>query len=1101
MKPYRVPKWLVIVSTVIFFILIASGYGFFQAQQNSMRVIAERDLFAVANSKLDQITLWRENQLAEGVELMSSVHLKRGLENWIRRRDAEGEEIIRTRMQSLVEHYHYQEILLLTPDGRQLMSFTGKRVTLHPEMLEALSEAQDKLRPILSDIHFGKPFDFPHITLAVPMALDEDDQTTLLGYFLLVIDANDFLYPLIQSWPLPSETAETLLIRQDGDDALFLNELRHLPDTAFNLRIPLTEVNVPAVKAILEENGIVEGLDYRGVPVIAAIQPVPDTTWFMVSKIDQAEALAVWRTNAALIVLMILGGMGTAGGFAGFIWQRDAKHHFLELAQSELARRESEERHRVTLMSVGDAVIVTDPDGTVQLMNPVAEYLTGWPLGEASGKPLEEVFHIINEESRQRVENHAKKVMREGNVVGLANHTLLVSRDGLEYPIADSGAPIRFEQGEISGVVLVFRDQSEEHEAQHRLEESEKKFRTYFESSPTAISLTSPEGKYIGVNRAYCKMTGYTEEEVIGKPATNFTYADDRQEFEGRMSDSLTGNQRTHQIEKRLVVKNGEILWVAGNTNLITDGDGKPLFFLSHMINITHQKEAEEKLKISEERFRVAQEISPDGFTILHPVDFTWVYENQTIAKINGTDPEEVIGQQLLSIFPDHSGTPVFEAYLDVANTNKNRILEEVYVGEILSKPTWLRLVLVSMDEDIAILAQDITERKLAEKQLQERNDFIQTILDNLPMGIAVNSVASGVDFSYMNDKFLEFYRTTRAALAQTDSFWEAVYEDEELREEIRQRVIRDTSSGDVNRMQWDDIPIQRKGEKTTYISARNIPIQRNELMVSVVWDSTHRREAEEAIRELNVNLERKVEEHTHELKEAQEKLLRQERLAVLGQLAGSVSHELRNPLGVISNSIYILSTLLKDADDKAKEYLQMINEETKRSEKIISDMLDFSKVRIPDARAFGIDEAIQSVLGRMTIPKNIGIVKNLESTLPSAFADPLHIAQILDNILINAVQAMPTGGELTISVSLHWQERNEFLRLEVKDSGEGMSDEVLSKIFEPLFTTKARGIGLGLPLSKSLIEANGGWIEAKSQAGQGSTFIVYIPTYQEEEK
>jgi PAS domain S-box-containing protein len=1089
--------------------LIVGGYAFFQVQRQSLRAEAERDVLAVAQIKIDQITSWRENQIAEGVELMSSSFLMRGINAWTRTRDAEGEELIRSRMNSLVDHYHYRDILLLTPEGRQLMSFSGERSALHQEMINALNEARENLTPILSDIHSGDHFDYPHLTLTVPMVLTTNGQNELLGFFLLVIDANDFLFPLIQTWPMPSETAETLLIRQDGDDALFLNELRHMQNTALNLRIPLSELDVPAVKAIHGESGIVDGLDYRGVPVIAAIQPVPDTEWFMISKIDQAEALAVWRTNAALIVLMILGAVGTAGGFVGVIWQRNAKHHFQELAEAELARQESEVRHRVTLMSVGDAVIVTDPAGTVQLMNPVAERLTGWPLGEASGKPLEEVFHIINEESRQRVENPAKKVMREGNVVGLANHTLLVSRDGREIPIADSGAPIRFEQGEIRGVVLVFRDQTEEHTAKHNLEDSEKKFRTYFESSPTAISLTSPEGKYIGVNRAYCKMTGYTEEEVIGKPATNFTYADDRQEFEGRMSDSLTGNQRTHQIEKRLVAKNGEILWVAGNTNLITDGDGKPLFFLSHMINITHQKEAEEKLKISEERFRVAQEISPDGFTILHPVrneegeivDFTWVYENQTIAKINGTDPEEVIGQQLLSIFPDHSGTPVFEAYLDVANTNKNRILEEVYVGEILSKPTWLRLVLVSMDEDIAILAQDITERKLAEKQLQERNDFIQTILDNLPMGIAVNSVASGVDFSYMNDKFLEFYRTTRAALAQTDSFWEAVYEDEELREEIRQRVIRDTSSGDVNRMQWDDIPIQRKGEKTTYISARNIPIQRNELMVSVVWDTTHRQEAEEAIRQLNAGLEKRVEERTLELREAQERLLRQERLAVLGRLAGSVSHEMRNPLGVISNSIYILTSLLKDADQKTKEYLEMIKAETQRSEKIISDMLDFSKARVPDARAFTMEEIIASALERSDLPGNIEVVIKTDEHLHMAYADPIHIAQILENLVSNAVQAMADGGKLTITTSLQPMENKHCIRLKLGDTGEGMTEEVLKKIFEPLFTTKARGIGLGLPLSKSLIEANGGSIEVESAPGQGSTFTLLIPAHIEEKK
>lgn len=138
--------------------------------------------------------------------------------------------------------------------------------------------------------------------------------------------------------------------------------------------------------------------------------------------------------------------------------------------------------------------------------------------------------------------------------------------------------------------------------------------------------------------------------------------------------------------------------------------------------------ELNKRLKESEERFRVAQEMSPDGFTILHPlrneqgevIDFTWVYENKAIAHINGTDPETVKGKRVLDLFPAHKGTSVFDAYISVASTGELKIIEEVYVGEIISKPTWLRLVVVSMGEDIAILSQDVTGRRQAEHMLRK---------------------------------------------------------------------------------------------------------------------------------------------------------------------------------------------------------------------------------------------------------------------------------------------------------------------------------------------------------------------------------------------
>src|SRR5450759_4865995 len=129
-------------------------------------------------------------------------------------------------------------------------------------------------------------------------------------------------------------------------------------------------------------------------------------------------------------------------------------------SKTEIALKESEQRYRTTMMSVGDGVIATDTEGRIEMINPVAEELTGWKQKEALGKSLEEIFHIINEETRQSVENPVRRVMRKGIVVYLANHSLLIAKDGTEHPIADSAAPIRNEKEEITGVVLVFRDQT-----------------------------------------------------------------------------------------------------------------------------------------------------------------------------------------------------------------------------------------------------------------------------------------------------------------------------------------------------------------------------------------------------------------------------------------------------------------------------------------------------------------------------------------------------------------------------------------------------------------------------------------------------------------
>ena len=149
--------------------------------------------------------------------------------------------------------------------------------------------------------------------------------------------------------------------------------------------------------------------------------------------------------------------------------------------------QEAHEEFRTTLYSIGDAVITTDHKGSVKVMNPVAEQLTGLSESEANGKPLEEVFRIINEDSREKVENPAQRVLREGIIVGLANHTILISNDGTERPIADSGAPIRDKEGAVNGVVLVFRDQTQERAAQKALREQHSELQEELETSDVSV--------------------------------------------------------------------------------------------------------------------------------------------------------------------------------------------------------------------------------------------------------------------------------------------------------------------------------------------------------------------------------------------------------------------------------------------------------------------------------------------------------------------------------------------------------------------------------------------------------------------------------------
>jgi len=246
-----------------------------------------------------------------------------------------------------------------------------------------------------------------------------------------------------------------------------------------------------------------------------------------------------------------------------------------------------------------------------------------------------------------------------------------------------------------------------------------------------------------------------------------------------------------------------------------------------------------------------------------------------------------------------------------------------------------------------------------------------------------------------------------------------------------------------------------------------------------------------EDLRAINRELDQRVVERTRELEEAQEQLVRKEKLATLGQLAGGVGHELRNPLGAIKNAVYFLDMVLEVPDPDVQETLGILAREVSTSERIISSLLDYARVRSPVRRQVNLNDLLQETVSRMDVPDDVEIVFRLDDALPFVVADPEQLVQVFGNIILNGCQAMPAGGQLVIgsrSGDSRWVE------VSVTDTGVGISEDGLSKLFEPLFTTKAKGIGLGLPIVKGLVEGHQGVIDVESEVGKGSTFTVRLP-------
>jgi signal transduction histidine kinase len=237
-------------------------------------------------------------------------------------------------------------------------------------------------------------------------------------------------------------------------------------------------------------------------------------------------------------------------------------------------------------------------------------------------------------------------------------------------------------------------------------------------------------------------------------------------------------------------------------------------------------------------------------------------------------------------------------------------------------------------------------------------------------------------------------------------------------------------------------------------------------------------------------------EQKTRELRDAREKLVRQERLATLGKLSGGVGHELRNPLAAMKNAVYYLKMVVDSSQSDVMETLDILEKEVTASEMIITSLLDYAKPKSPTRMKVELREIADSSLSRVSVPDDVEVVTEFDDDIPTLLLDPTQVSRVIINLGRNAVQAMPDGGKLIIRGKVS---EPGWVSLSITDTGIGMSDDTMSQLFEPLFTTKAKGIGLGLVIVKTLVEGNGGNVIVQSREGNGSTFTIRFPVAKRE--
>ncbi|MBM4146799.1 MAG: PAS domain S-box protein [Nitrospira sp.] len=507
----KIPYYLIVMFLLLSVTIWVGGYLYYEDQKKEIKKDKLEDLSAIADLKVSQIVNWRQERLADANNIFDNKLIIPHIQQFLAGSSAYKQEIFRW-LESIQKYYLYKNVILLDTEGNIRLKVINGQEVIGPDAKRLAEEAMQSRKIIFSDLYRSKVRDVIRLTIAVPLLASKGSDTIPIGVVLLRIDPYQFLYPLIQSWPTPSRTAETVLFRREGNEVLYLNELRHKKDTALNLRFSINEERLPAAMAMRGITGVNEGVDYRGVPVLAVAQPIPDSPWFLVTKVDRDEIFAPIYDRLGFVVFVVSLLILCTSITIGFIWRKQNAEFYREKYETEMGKRELAERYELLTRHANDIILSLDQDWKIVDANKRAVISYGYTLDE---------LRQMNIKALRAPEARALLVSQMGQVQeheGLVFETIHQKKDGTVFPVEVSSRAIEIEGGKVYQNII--RDISERKKAEADLLESEERLRAVIEAGMDGIIVVNEHGKIVLFNAAAEGLFLYSSDEALQKPAS-----------------------------------------------------------------------------------------------------------------------------------------------------------------------------------------------------------------------------------------------------------------------------------------------------------------------------------------------------------------------------------------------------------------------------------------------------------------------------------------------------------------------------------------------------------------------------------------------------
>ncbi|MBW2406579.1 MAG: PAS domain S-box protein [Deltaproteobacteria bacterium] len=736
------------------------------------------------------------------------------------------------------------------------------------------------------------------------------------------------------------------------------------------------------------------------------------------------------------------------------------------------------------LKSMNEALIVSDPQGNIQTANQAACDLSGYTAEELVGAPIEKIFGDIESRNITRKnighKPEVEKSVQQRFIMNTQNTVL--GKDGREIPVLFSASAILDKDQNIQGMVCVASDITDLKNAQSAVRDSEEKYRTLVEQSLQGI-IVIQKNRIVYANSAFAAIVGYTIEELYSfspEKVIALIHPDDQSLFWGRLKERLAGKKVTQKYEYRGISKDGSERSLEMYAGLIAL-NGLPAVQCT-ILDITERKQAEAALKVSEANYRHLFNAEPDAIIIVDAETKRIVDVNPAALKLYGYDYNEICGLQAvaLSAEPQKSAQHIRQILAQDSLDGTREIVQRLHkIKDGTVFPVEIGHGFYTRDgrKMICAVMRDITIRKRMADELAAEKERLTVTLRSIGDGVISTDLDGKIILVNKVAEELTGWQEKEAMGKPLTKVFHIV--DEFNRKRCEDPVRKVMETGGVVGLANNTILIGKDG-KEHVIADSGAPIRDNQNKiigaVLVFRDITEKRKMEA-------------------------ELVNAQKLESLGVLAGGIAHDFNNFLTAIIGNLS-LAKLDSKPGDRVVVLLNEMEKASIQAKNLTQQLLTFSRGGEPVKKLIALAELVKNSATFSLRGSNVRCEFSISQDLLPTEVDEGQIGQVINNLVLNADQAMPEGGIIEICAeNITLTADNEFslpagpyLRTSFRDHGVGIAPDHLPKVFDPYFTTKQKGSGLGLTVAYSIVDKHNGRMTVESGLGHGTTFTIYLP-------